>query len=67
MASDCSTNFYIHSYYVTGLEMMTPKRALDIVTQVLKWKNRKGFWPVPKNDTERKLIHEAFVVIRGMI
>ena len=45
--------------------MMTPKRALDIVTQVLKWKNRKGFWPVPKNDTERKLIHEAFVVISG--
>jgi len=60
---DCPHPFPIASDWL----LMSPKRALSIVTQVLEWKTRKGFWPVPKNETERKLIHEAFVIIRGMI
>ena len=44
--------------------MMNQKMALKIVTQVIAWRNTKGVWPMPRDESERKLIHEAFVTMK---
>ena len=46
---------------------MNSKKALNIVNQVLEWKNRKGVWPIPRTRAELELIHEAFAVIHTLV
>jgi hypothetical protein len=46
---------------------MNTKQALRIVTQVVEWRNRKGSWPKPNNQTELELIVEAFRLIKAKV
>jgi len=46
---------------------MTPNRALEIVSQILRTRARIGMWPHPKSEHERKMIAEAFKMIRDQI
>jgi len=46
---------------------MSTNQALKIVMQVLEWKSRKGVWPKPKNETECRLIRDAFAIIDSKV
>jgi hypothetical protein len=35
-----------------------------LTSQVIAWRNTKGVWPAPRDESERKLIHEAFVAMK---